>query len=250
MDPVFGLPVVKESRAMECARNRNRTQQRRLGTQISKLHSKLHDTTSRIIQNKNTALDLWSTIHPPPPEKSVVCPTGLTNQEKSVYKHIHKSGAQSMSLKEFDIKMEEFRNQSSEHRGKDKMNSPRRRRRNSESVTTPRRGSIVPDEEQIGSPLPTRKHRMKAALERLETADVRVKDKNMNDQYKSASRRNSSVLPSLPRGNSTTKLPRRNSVAVTSLETPVNERLLSSSSDEGKQTLEDVKTLMGQLAIT
>ncbi|OWF35550.1 uncharacterized protein LOC110442820 [Mizuhopecten yessoensis] len=263
MDPVFGLPVVKESRAMESARNRNRTQQRRLGSQLTKLHYKLECSTSRILQHKNIARDLWNTIQPPTPNKNVVCPSGLTNQEKSVYKHMRKSGPLSMSLEEFDKKMEELKYISAQSRQTDKVeNPPKRRRRNSEVVTgSTRRGSIVPDEDQIRSPLLNRKHKMKEALGRLETSDVRVKDQNITDQYKSTSRRHSSILPSLPGGSrngasdtnrnhsSTSFQRRRSSVAVVSLETPRNERLVSSSSDEGKQTMEDVKTLMGQLAI-
>ncbi|XP_033737998.1 uncharacterized protein LOC117325690 [Pecten maximus] len=261
MDPLFGLPVVKESRAMESARNRNRTQQRRLGSQLLKLHSKLECNTSRIIQNKNVALDLWNVIHPPTLNKNAVCPSGLTNREKLVYKHMRKSGPLSMSLEEFDKKMDELKNIIAQSRQIVKAEKlPKKGRRNSEVVTgSTRRASIIPDDQQIRSPLINRKHKMKEALERLETADVRIKNQNPSDQYKSESRRHSSVLPSLPGGsrngtsdnnrNHSNGRPRRNSVAVVSLETPENDRNLSSSSEERKQTMEDVKTLMGQLAI-
>lgn len=259
MDPIFGLPVVKESRAMENARNRNRTQQRRLGSQLLKLHSKLECNTSRIIQNKNVALDLWNVIHPPTSHKNAVCPSGLTNKEKSVYKHMRKSGPLSMSLEEFDQKMDELKNMIAKNRQEVKgEKSPKRGRRNSEVATgSTRRASIIPDDEQIRSPLIKRKHKMKEALERLETSDVRVKDQC--DQYKSTERRHSSFLPSLPSGcrvgtfdisrNRSTVSRRRNSIAVVSLDTPRNGRISSSTSEERKESMEDVNTLVGQLTI-
>ncbi|XP_060082060.1 uncharacterized protein LOC132561348 [Ylistrum balloti] len=261
MDPIFGLPVVKESRAMESARNRNRTQQRRLGSQLLKLHSKLECNTSRIIQNKNVVLDLWGVIHPSSTNKNVVCPSGLTNQEKSEYKHMRKSGPLSMSLEEFDKKMDELKNISAQNRKADTSEKmPKKRCRNSEMVTgSTRRGSIIPEDDQTRSSFLNRKLKMKEALERLETSDVRVKDKNPSDQNKFTSRRHSSVLPSLPgvaktsasennRTSTTAVCQRRNSIAVVSVDTARNDRFLNSSPDERKQTMEDVETLMENLA--
>lgn len=174
MDPMFGLPAIRESKHVEDAQFRNRTQQRKLKTQLRDFENKLNVNKMKIIETQNYARELLQTLTPRGSNPHVMCPSGFSQEEKTSYQQIHKSNV-SIPLSEFDRLLNERRVE--EYKKRVKTNN--RDTSSMGRICQSNNNHVV--HQQTNASMTKCKHVMRGALERFNTSDIQVKDKNMND---------------------------------------------------------------------
>lgn len=92
MDSVFGLPAIKDSKALDGARQRNRVQQKMLSNRISELDTKFQSRALKILKDKKSTKEFLAKIQ-------------LTTYSTKVDETSVKRSSKSMSLLELDQKL-------------------------------------------------------------------------------------------------------------------------------------------------
>lgn len=102
MDPMFGLPCVQESRAMDSARTRNQSIEKVLAEKFESIDLDMKTRSGKLITEKNEIEDFLSRLDPSL-SKQIQMPAGLSKREKAMYKKMAQCAVMtSMSLAEFD----------------------------------------------------------------------------------------------------------------------------------------------------
>ncbi|GFR64500.1 hypothetical protein ElyMa_001924200 [Elysia marginata] len=102
MDPMFGLPCVQDSRAMDSARTRNQSQEKLLAEKFESLDLDMKTRSSKLITQKNEIEDFLSSLDSSSP-RQIQLPAGLTKRERAMYKKMAQcAGVSSIPLAEFD----------------------------------------------------------------------------------------------------------------------------------------------------
>ncbi|KAK3091856.1 hypothetical protein FSP39_023179 [Pinctada imbricata] len=167
---------VKDSSATEVARLRNNAAQKRLDDQLKRLGDQHQHDRNKTFNKILEAKEALREVNPSP--RQIVCPFGLTTEQKEEYRTLQRRSLPSISLSEFDKRLEEVKQENSMRRKSDV--TPCRKRRTGE-VTNPAgicgrrvgdpvsvnfsQTSITPYTE-IGSPLLAQKNKLKDVLKR------------------------------------------------------------------------------------
>ncbi|GFN88096.1 hypothetical protein PoB_001460200 [Plakobranchus ocellatus] len=102
MDPIFGLPCVQESRAMDSARTRNQSQDKLLAEKFESLDLAMKTRSGQLLTQKSEVEDFMSRLDTSA-SRHVLLPAGLSHRERSMYKKMVRcAGLSSMTLAEFD----------------------------------------------------------------------------------------------------------------------------------------------------
>lgn len=107
MDPLFGMVAVRDSRAMDAARQKNNGCEKDLKRRIARLEGECRSSTSKINSDTDELSQLLqdSLIT----DRQVVFPHGLSCSQKEKYKSLRRSSVQSMTLEQFDVRLDEVR---------------------------------------------------------------------------------------------------------------------------------------------
>lgn len=106
--PIFGLPVAKETRQVEAARNKNSSYDKRLDNQISSLDLELKSRRVRLLSDEASVKDFLG---------GILCTQGCgvisqpsdSNTHRARNKEVHKRKQKSGSLNKFDERLREIR---------------------------------------------------------------------------------------------------------------------------------------------
>ncbi|XP_046358076.1 uncharacterized protein LOC124136249 [Haliotis rufescens] len=105
MDPLFGLPAMKDTKAMDAARARNKSYERHLVRTINTLDSELKTKSCKLQHTVSDLQQFMSNINPRS-AKTIIYPRGLSDEQKHNYRVLRRGSIPSMSLDEFDMRME------------------------------------------------------------------------------------------------------------------------------------------------
>ncbi|KAK6989794.1 hypothetical protein BgiMline_013044 [Biomphalaria glabrata] len=109
MDPIFGLPCITESKAMDSARTRNQCQEKKLAEKFYELDLDRKSRSCKILTKKTAVEDFKTSIELSPPRLRTL-PMGLSREEKEQYKQLlRNSNGVSMTLSELDRKLADRR---------------------------------------------------------------------------------------------------------------------------------------------
>ncbi|XP_067677421.1 uncharacterized protein [Haliotis asinina] len=117
MDPLFGLPTMKDTKAMDAARARNKSYERHLVRTINTLDSEMKANACKLQHTVSDLQQFMVNINPNS-AKTVIYPHGLSDEEKHNYRVLRRGSLPSMSLDEFDVRMEVKRNKRAQRRSR------------------------------------------------------------------------------------------------------------------------------------
>ena len=119
MDPVFGLPATRDSKAMDNARNRNISHGKRLEAFLKSLDENASTKNVKIISRQAKTKEMLHKINPDP-DKKIVTPIGLNQDQVKTVRLLRRGSLPSMSLKELDHKLSAYKTERGEIQNEDK----------------------------------------------------------------------------------------------------------------------------------
>ncbi|KAH9499124.1 hypothetical protein Btru_006752 [Bulinus truncatus] len=110
MDPIFGLPCITDSKAMDSARTRNQSQEKKLADRFNELDIDMKSRSFKILTKRTDVEDFKTNIDSSTPRLRTL-PLGLSREEKEQYKQLlRSSNSVSMTLSELDKRLADRRN--------------------------------------------------------------------------------------------------------------------------------------------
>ncbi|ESO87525.1 hypothetical protein LOTGIDRAFT_166407 [Lottia gigantea] len=107
MDPMFGMTAVRDTRAMDLAIYKNKTQQMILEKQNTRLQSELKHIITKLDLELGDIRDFYRENSSS--QRAVVCPRGLSCDQKQHFRRIRNIKQLSISLNEFDDRLDDYK---------------------------------------------------------------------------------------------------------------------------------------------
>ncbi|KAK6178746.1 hypothetical protein SNE40_011259 [Patella caerulea] len=106
----------RDTRAMDMARYRNKTQQMLLEKKRTRLETELKHRSTKIDSELIEFHEFMKSIDSVNSLTTVICPRGLSDNEREKYRQIKRGSLPSISLKEFDTHMNAYKRKMACHR--------------------------------------------------------------------------------------------------------------------------------------
>lgn len=111
MEPTEGaLPLLASSKSMNDAKLRNWKEQKRLMSKLAQLNDDCETATVQITaEQKLIELELHNMKPPKRGNRGIVCPPGMSSQQKEAFKAVQKGHLPTITLEQFDRRLKNYR---------------------------------------------------------------------------------------------------------------------------------------------